>query len=147
MFNFGKIRVGWAKVGRDADPYYLYNVYALGDPFRGQTITAASSSAGNNNLKPEFTEEVEVGTQLDFFNRRLSLDFTWYNKISTNLIAPVQLPNSSGFVEIYDNFGKIRNRGIEIGLRAVPVEIKDSDGKLESTSQKIKMKYLNSKKE
>ena len=125
MFNFGKIRVGWAKVGRDADPYYLYNVYALGDPFRGQTITAASSSAGNNNLKPEFTEEVEVGTQLDFFNRRLSLDFTWYNKISTNLIAPVQLPNSSGFVEIYDNFGKIRNRGIEIGLRAVPVEIKD----------------------
>lgn len=147
MFNFGKIRVGWAKVGRDADPYYLYNVYALGDPFRGQTITAASSSAGNNNLKPEFTEEVEVGTQLDFFNRRLSLDFTWYNKISTNLIAPVQLPNSSGFVEIYDNFGKIRNRGIEIGLRAVPVEIKDFRWEVGVNFTKIKMKYLNSKKE
>lgn len=123
IFSFGKIRAGWAKVGRDADPYYLYNVYALGDPFRGETITAASSSAGNNRLKPEFTEELELGTQLEFFGRRLSFDFTWYNKVSTNLIAPVQLPNSSGFVQIFDNFGKIRNRGVELSVNAIPVDI------------------------
>ena len=125
IFSFGKIRAGWAKVGRDADPYYLYNVYALGNPFLGQTVTNVSSSAGNLNLKPEFTEELELGAQLEFFQRRLAIDFTWYNKISTNLIAPVQLPNASGFAEIYDNFGKIRNRGIEIDLRGIPIKTKD----------------------
>lgn len=125
IFSYGKVRVGWAKVGRDADPYYLNNVYVLGNPFLGQTVTAVSASAGNPNLEPEFTKELELGTQLEFFDRRFSIDLSWYNKISTNLIAPISLPYSSGFEEIYDNFGKIRNRGIEIDGRVVPIQTND----------------------
>lgn len=110
IFSFGKIRAGWAKVGRDADPYYLYDVYTLKDPFLGQTSAGSASIARNLNLKPEFSEEVELGAQVEFFQRRLSFDFAWYNKISTNLIAPITVAPSSGFTEAFENFGKIRNR-------------------------------------
>lgn len=138
IFSFGKIRAGWAKVGRDADPYYLYNVYSLNDPFGGQTTAGTSPTASNLNLKPEFSEEVELGTQLEFFQRRLSFDFAWYNKISTNLIAPVTVAPSSGFVEAYENFGKIRNRGVELNVNGIIFDTKDFKWELGMTFTKNK---------
>lgn len=138
IFSFGKIRAGWAKVGRDADPYYLYNVYSLNDPFGGQTSAGTKPTARNLNLKPEFSEEVELGTQLEFFQRRLSFDFAWYNKISTNLIAPITVAPSSGYVEAFENFGKIRNRGVELNLNGVAIDTKDLRWELGLTFTKNK---------
>ena len=50
------------------------------------------STANSPDLKPEFTEEIELGTQLSFAKRRVELDFTWYNRQSTNLIAIITTP-------------------------------------------------------
>jgi outer membrane receptor protein involved in Fe transport len=44
-----------------------------------------SSLLQTADLKPEFTTEIELGTQLSFAKRRVELDFTWYDKKSTNL--------------------------------------------------------------
>lgn len=125
ILTLGKIRAGWAKVGRDADPYSLEDVFILGSNFLGQPTAAVSSQKNNPDLKPEFSREVELGTQLDFFKERINLDFTWYHKISTNLLAPISTPPSSGYASYYTNYGKISNKGVEIDLNIVPVRSKD----------------------
>ncbi|MEI6949589.1 SusC/RagA family TonB-linked outer membrane protein [Paraflavisolibacter sp. H34] len=122
LFNFGKLRAGWARVGRDADPYYLQDIYRINPNFRGQPTASRPSQANNANLKPEFTREVELGTQLSFLKRRVDLDFTWYHRTSTNLIAPIGTPPSSGFQSLIENFGEITNKGVEVDLTLHPVK-------------------------
>ncbi|MFB6455713.1 SusC/RagA family TonB-linked outer membrane protein [Chitinophaga sp. Hz27] len=124
-FDFGKLRASWAKVGRDADPYSLQNILSVNVPFLGQSGVIQNPGAGNPNLKPEFTQDMEVGTTLEFLNRRIALDFALYSRKSTNLIAPITLASSSGYSTFVDNYGEITNKGFEIDLNLVPVKTKD----------------------
>lgn len=132
-FDFGKIRAGWARVGRDADPYLLNNVYTLNPNFLNQPTATLPSYAYDANLKPEFTHEVEIGTQLSFLKKRIEVDFTWYRRISTSLIAAITTPPSSGFQSFNTNFGEISNQGIEIDLNLVPVRLKDFSWSIHGT--------------
>jgi len=125
FFSYGKVRAGWAKVGRDANPYSLVDTYDLYDPFNSQARAGVPTTSNNANLKPEFTQETEVGALVEFFGRRLSLDLTWYNKLSTNQIAAVGLPYSSGYQSYYTNFGKIQNKGVEIDLTGKIIQTKN----------------------
>ncbi|MBC7887363.1 MAG: SusC/RagA family TonB-linked outer membrane protein [Ferruginibacter sp.] len=122
VLDFAKLRAGWAKVGRDALPYSLDNVFNLGANFLGQPTAGADNGANDPNLKPEFTTEIEIGTQLSFFKRRIDIDFSWYNRNSTNLIAPISIPSSSGYATFNTNYGRINNTGIEIDLTVKPIQ-------------------------
>jgi hypothetical protein len=125
VLDFGKIRAGWAKVGRDADPYSLQNIFLINPNFSGRPTASFPATANNPNLKPEFTREFEVGTQLTFFQRRVEIDFTWYNRNSTNQIATVSTPASSGYQFFVENFGKVTNKGIEVDLTGTPIRNKN----------------------
>lgn len=124
VFDFGKVRAGWAKVGRDADPYQLQNIFTITRNFLGQSTVSRDQTFNNENLKPEFTEEVEVGTQLSFFKRLVELDVTYYHRKSTNQIAAVSVPASSGYNYRVLNFGQVSNKGVEIDLAVRPVRTK-----------------------
>jgi TonB-linked SusC/RagA family outer membrane protein len=125
VFDFGKIRAGWAKVGRDADPYQLLDVYTLNPNVLGRPTATLPYVSNNPQLKPEFTKEIEIGTQLSFLQRRIELDFTWYNRKSTNLIAIITTPPSSGYQYKVENFGGISNKGVEVDLTVRPVRSKN----------------------
>ncbi|PRD51357.1 SusC/RagA family TonB-linked outer membrane protein [Sphingobacterium gobiense] len=121
ILNYAKVRAAWAKVGRDTDPYMLQDVFLFGPNFQGQPTGRYDYTAYDPNLTPEFTNEVELGTELRLLKNRLTVDFTWYNKISTGLLARAGMPNSSGYDFLFTNFGKIRNRGVEISLGVKPL--------------------------
>ncbi len=121
FLSYGKVRAAWAKVGRDTDPYNLQNIYNIGTNFFGQPTGSISSTSNNPNLTPEFTQEFEVGTELAFLQNRITLDFSWYNRISTDLLAPISVPVSSGYDYFFTNFGKIKNTGVEISLGVKPL--------------------------
>ncbi|NSL89108.1 SusC/RagA family TonB-linked outer membrane protein [Chitinophaga solisilvae] len=125
VLTFGKLRASWAKVGRDANPYSLASIFNVNSAFLGQPGVMQFPTAGNNKLKPEFTQDFEVGTTLEFFDRRIALDFAWYSRLSTNQIAPLTLPPSSGYGQVFDNYGKLTNKGIEVDLNVIPVRTKD----------------------
>jgi TonB-linked SusC/RagA family outer membrane protein len=129
--DYGKLRLGYARVGNDTDPYRTANVYNFGTSFvnaAGTNYNVASSSnvLNNPNLRPEFSNEIEVGTDLKFFSSRIGLDFTYYNRSSKDLIVAARVPSSSGFNFQVDNVGEINNKGIEIGLTINP--IRNSNG-------------------
>ena len=121
VLDFGKVRAGWAKVGRDAAPYQLQDVYELNPSFLGRPTASLPRQANNPELKPEFTKELEIGTQLSFLKRRVELDFAWYDRKSTNLIASISTPPSSGYEFLITNFGGISNKGVEIDLVVRPI--------------------------
>jgi len=91
-------------------------------PFNGVAGSSYGDQAVNPKLTPEFTNEVEIGTELQFFNNRVSLDVTLYDRRTTNQIVPITVPNTSGFGSYLTNIGEISNRGIEVGASVTPVQ-------------------------
>lgn len=138
ILNFGKIRAAYAKVGRDTDPYNLMNNFLIGTNFLGQSTGNVNTTSFDPNLKPEFTKELELGTELAFLQNRIELGFTWYDKISTGLLAGIAAPPSSGYSELFTNYGEISNRGVEIDLTVRPLPAGDVDWRLSGTFTKNK---------
>src|SRR5690606_15917948 len=50
IMDYGKIRAGWSKVGRDADPYSLQNVYSFNTNFLGQPRAVLGTTYHDLNL-------------------------------------------------------------------------------------------------
>lgn len=136
VLNYGKIRASWATVGNDAPAYALQPIYfinlgnstnAVGSirqndfPFRGLSAATLSNTAADPNLKPEFTQSIEVGTELKFFTGRIGLDLTYYKTRTTDQIGRLSLPTTSGFSNLLTNFGILDNEGIEVGLSLDPL--------------------------
>lgn len=121
--SFGKIRASWAEVGSDTDPYMLNLTYSIFDvSHQGQPLGAiAQSSVPLANLKPTSTKEVELGTDIRFFDDRLGLDFTWYNRNTTDQILSTTISQTSGFTSRVINAGELNNHGIEFRLTTVPI--------------------------
>lgn len=122
VLTFAKVRASYAKVGNDAPAEFLSNTFLLGDTFNGNPVIGNSTSLADQEIKPEFTNEYEIGTELEFFNRRIALDLSLYTKSTTDLITAITTPTSSGYDTYNTNVGKMTNKGIEVGLTLVPIK-------------------------
>jgi TonB-linked SusC/RagA family outer membrane protein len=120
--NYLKIRGGWSKVGKDADPYRLINTYAFSAPFNANPQLTTSNIDLNPNLKPETTTSTELGVEAVFFNKRLRFDLSAYNTNSYNQILAADVSQSTGFSSKLLNAGKINNKGIEAQLGITPIK-------------------------
>lgn len=84
---------------------------------QGAIITNSNSTfRANPNLKPELLKEFEVGFESKFFRNRVSLDFTYYDRRTDDLIVTEPLSPSTGFLFTQSNIGQISNKGIEADL-------------------------------
>lgn len=91
----------------------------------GQTYDALSfTSLGNTRLKPERSTEFEGGIDLDVWNGRAGIVYTFYNKMRYDAIERTPLAPSValGTSSTAQNIGTIRNRGQEFEFRVTPVE-------------------------
>ncbi|WP_231561511.1 TonB-dependent receptor [Sphingobacterium sp. T2] len=120
--SFGKIRLGWAQVGNDTEPYQLYKVYEAQQPIDGKPSYSLPKELANNQLKPEVTSSWETGINLSFFRNRLGVDVTYYNNNSRNQILAVPVSSAFGYESKFLNAGKINNRGVEVQLNASPLK-------------------------
>lgn len=122
VLTFAKLRGSFARVGRDADAEFTRIAFLQGNAYQGVPVIGNPTALGDQSIKPEFSSEFEFGTDLEFFNKRIAIDFTAYNKKTTNLITPITVPSSSGYQQYNTNAGAIENKGIELGLTLVPVK-------------------------
>ncbi len=122
----GKFRASLAQIGHDADPYSTSIVYIpAGSPINNVSLWTRDNASGIKTLKPELTTAFEIGTDLNFLNNRLGLNFTWYNSNSKDLIQNVATAPSTGFTVITLNSGNIKNNGVEVTLHGEPIKTKD----------------------
>lgn len=139
VLSFGKIRLAFGKTGSDTAPYRTTTTWgpAYSDAWYATTpvqfplvwnSTAAYTSdtrAGATSLRPEMTEEFEVGANLRFFNGRIELDAAYYNRDTKDQIFALPVDPATGFNSQYINFGTVRNRGVELMLNVTPIQTGD----------------------
>ena len=79
-----------------------------------------ASQPGNANLRPERSSEFESGLEADLFDRRLHVDYTWYEKNTSDALIALPIPASAAapVTSLAQNVGKTRNWGNEIQLNA-----------------------------
>ena len=120
--SMGKFRASYAQIGKDASPYSTITGYSSSDQLPpGLTGFTRGSLLGDPALKPEFTDTFEAGLEMGFLNNRLGLDFTYYNSLSQDQIIAVDVSSGTGYRRAAINSGSMRNRGIELILRATPI--------------------------
>jgi len=88
------------------------------DPFDGGSLTTnqVDNFRANPNLRPELLEEYEVGLESKFWKNRISLDLTYYDRRTNDLIVTEPLAPSTGFSFTQSNIGQISNKGVEAVL-------------------------------
>ncbi len=153
FLNYGKIRGSVAKVGRDADPYQLTNVYT--SAAYGNNVAAFSFPLGTTAgfgtsariapikpLTPEFTTSYEGGINLGFFKNRITLDVAVFDQRSKNQIINVALAPSTGYGSKTTNIGELSNKGVEVLFTVTPVTNKNFKWDISSNYTRIRNKVL-----
>ena len=135
VISFGKVRVGFARVSGDAPSYSILNTYTAGTPFGSTPVYYLGSdvvggqttgdTSNNPDLKPETTEEIEVGLEMNFLNNRLGFDVSLYKTNTIDQIMPVEVTQATGYNFKYVNAGEMENKGMEVSLFATPVQLPD----------------------
>lgn len=126
IFDYGKIRGNWAKVGKDA------NRYLFGQKFT-QKATFPDGGIGVNptlavatlDLQPEMSKSWEIGADLRFFKGKTSLDIAYYSQAVDNQIVTVRVSPSAGMILQTRNEGDIENYGMEATLNQEILSTKD----------------------
>lgn len=127
IMPYGKLRMSWAQVGSDTDPYQLGLVYTKSKfAYPGYTIGYINNNTiPNQKLKPTKTNSFEIGVETKFLKNRIGLDFTFYTQNSKNQIMGMASSWTTGYTRRLINAGEIENRGVEIVLNTRPIEVKD----------------------
>lgn len=123
-----KVRVGWGQNGNsDIPAYSTISSYASDPDYSNYPIDGSQGSVttgytqtryGNPNLKWETTTQTNVGIDLGFLDNSLTLVMDWFNKDTKDLLWERPLIGTVGGTNqtIWDNVGKMRNRGFEMEI-------------------------------
>ncbi len=132
FLSFMKLRAGYGLAGNDAAPYLINPIFVAGVaqggfanirfPIAGQNGFETGNRLGNPNLQAELTTELEFGADVRFFQNRLGIDFSWYDRVTSDQIIDVSLAPSAGFTRQVTNLGEVQNTGIELGVNATVLQ-------------------------
>lgn len=116
--NFLKLRAGIGSSATFPTGYPTVSIVEQTTQVAGEdggiTANQVAGFKANPNLKPELLTEYELGFESKFFSNRVSLDFTYFNRVTKDLIVREPLSPSTGFTFTQSNVGKIEGDGIEI---------------------------------
>ena len=115
-----KIRGSWGKTG---------NQNTTSFPFIGRVSFTPDYGLGGSSLQAptlaifpnrkvdwEKMETMDAGIDVSFFNNKLSLLATYYDRKTRDFLYNLPIPNISGFGSTTVNAGLVSNKGIEIEL-------------------------------
>ena len=143
--TYGKVRLGFAKVGNDTDPYQVLSTYTQYTNIDSSTPGYRLPNTLNNaNLKPESTTSYELGLEMAFLDNRLGFDVTYYQTNTKDEILPLSVSGTTGYIYKMINSGEIENKGIEVAIHATPIKTHDFEWNTSFTiaSNKNKVKSL-----
>lgn len=121
--DFLKLRASWGKNGNIGigtnnaiGIYEVQGSYGVQTPY-DQTRGFLFTDPLLPSLRWEKTNTTEVGMDMALLDSRLNLSAAYYNRITTDKLANISLPNSAGIGSIRTNNGSMRNRGVELEAR------------------------------
>jgi len=135
VFSYGKLHYAYGETGKEPPVYAAVNGFSLTNTFgsgysdelnsvlSGQGGVSSLFTLGNANLKPERNRESEVGLDAAFFNSKVDLSATYYNKNSSDVILAVPVSAAVwGAGQMYENAATLNNQGLELTLNLHPIQ-------------------------
>ncbi|HEY4205297.1 MAG TPA: SusC/RagA family TonB-linked outer membrane protein, partial [Puia sp.] len=126
--NFLKLRGSYGKTGNEAIGVYstITTDGTARYPFNGLVATGVvASNLGNNDLHWESTKGLNVGIDFAVLNNRISGSIDAYHTKTYDILLKRNIPVMTGFSSVYDNLGKVDNKGFEITLTTKNVSSRD----------------------
>jgi len=122
-----KVRGAWGEAGQQPDAFAALRTYAPASGANG-VPTLTPQNLGNPDLRPELGKELEGGFDASIIADRLGIEFTWYDKKTTDALVQVPALPSLGFPGVqFQNIGAVENRGIELGANAALYRTRATD--------------------
>lgn len=125
LFSDMKVRLSYGRTGNAEVPLYQ-SLFKLGTSGNFDYVFNNSRAVGigaqgipNPDLRWETTESYNGGLDLGLLNNRLSFTLDAYYKLTSDLLLGRTIPSSSGFSSFFGNFGKVENKGVELGVTGV----------------------------
>lgn len=119
-----RLRATYGQTGKINFPAYAarttYTI--LADEWYKTGFGATLKALGNPDLSWETTNTLDVGFELGLWHDRIYTKFSYYDKVTKDLINDVTIPSSTGFTTYRDNIGEISNRGVEVDLRITAIQ-------------------------
>lgn len=97
--------------------YYAFN--------NSLQLGVAPNSLENRDLKWEIGEETNIGVDFGLFDNRFGVSVDAYRKETKDLLLNAQLPTTTGYRSAFKNIGAIENKGLEITLTSVNMDVND----------------------
>ncbi|HBL33654.1 MAG TPA: SusC/RagA family TonB-linked outer membrane protein [Porphyromonadaceae bacterium] len=121
-----KIRGTYGLTGKVNYPPYVarhtYNI--IMNEWYTTGMGATLNYLGNEKLKWERTYNTNIGFDITLY-KKFTLNGSYYNRQTLDMIADVAIPSSSGFTVYKGNMGEIRNRGWELTANYMALNTKD----------------------
>jgi TonB-linked SusC/RagA family outer membrane protein len=129
-FTSARLRASWGLAGNlsGIGSYSRFSTY-LSSSINNIATYNVNTALGNEFVEPERSSEFEYGTDLSFFNNKVGIVFTKYNKkiVDNSLLVERVLAPSSGGSTRTENVGNLTNKGWELGINANLVKSKNVD--------------------
>ncbi|MBC7896374.1 MAG: SusC/RagA family TonB-linked outer membrane protein [Cytophagaceae bacterium] len=99
--------------------------------------------AGNADLNPEISEELEGGFELSAFSGKLGMSATYFTKTTNDaLVSRVLAPSLGNANSRFVNFAEVRNSGIEADFTVVPLEVRNLRYELQGTYTQLQNQLM-----
>lgn len=121
-----KLRVSYGKTGNNSGVGNFATIVGISGPYHypfGPDYSQGFYPSGivDKSLCWESSSEWNIGADFGFLGSRINGSIEYYNKKSTDLLYPVELPLEAGGGSMNTNIGKVRNRGIELSLNTINI--------------------------
>lgn len=123
IMNYLKLRGSYGILGNlgnlrpsSVDPLMIQVTAYLGDN-PAANFGYMQNDLPNYDLKWADSKQTGAGVDFGFLRNRLTGQFDWFKKETTNMIFSHGLPGTTGMTGVvYENAGLVEDRGIELGL-------------------------------
>ena len=100
--------------------YERFNSLGIRPYVNGAGFTP-SFGRGNPDIAPERQTEYEAGLDLGLLGGRLGIELTGYLQNTRDLLLNTAIAPTTGFDSQLSNVGTLKNRGVELLVRAIPL--------------------------
>ncbi|MBF9251825.1 TonB-dependent receptor [Pontibacter sp. 172403-2] len=117
-----KLRTSYGVNGNgDIANYAWRPLYGYGINYNQQP-GGAFTEIGNTALTWEQNKPFNVGIDLGFLSDRITLTADYYVRTTSDLLFERPISRTTGFIEILENVGEMKNRGLELAITGYPID-------------------------
>ncbi len=128
ILTLGRLRASYAKTGKRVAPYSNQSVYTNSVASTNGYGWAYGFGANNPDLFPEAQKTIEIGTELEFWKKRITLDIAAYKiDIKKSVAANARPSYATGFILYTSNIADLYNKGLEVTLSVKVIKSKNTN--------------------